>query len=258
MRGSTNDRQPFRWQPNRVGLLLSCLFLPLLLWLGSWQLDRAELKQRILSQYQTNQAAPRVELGQLPDSVNLQYRRVWVEGSYQLAPTFVVDNKVRHGRPGYEILQIFVPSDGGAALLVNRGWVAAAADRGTLPQLDTPTGLVRLEGELYQRLAGGLQLDDRVAPPLAAQQRVGWLDVGRVEQWLQQPLYRYQLRLDRAAPGALQTGWPVVAIYPHKHTGYAVQWFIMAAVLLLLTVLANSNLLAWLRGRRQRGPIDND
>jgi surfeit locus 1 family protein len=31
-------------------------------------------------------------------------------------------------------------------------------------------------------------------------------------------------------------------VQPAKHTGYAVQWFIMAAVLLLMTLIANSNL----------------
>jgi cytochrome oxidase assembly protein ShyY1 len=130
--------------------------------------------------------------------------------------------------------------------------VAADPDRRILPWLPAPTGELTLAGALYQRLPGGLQLDDRVVPPLADRQRVGWLDVPRLAGWLGRPLYPYQLRLDRAEPGALETGWPVVAIYPQKHTGYALQWFIMAGVLALLTVLANSNLAAWLRARRQK------
>mgnify|MGYP000143624448 CR=1 FL=1 len=59
----------------------------------------------------------------------------------------------------------------------------------------------------------------------------------------------YQLRLDQDSPGALQTGWAAVSVQPAKHTGYAVQWFVMALVLLLMTLIANSNLVEWLKQR---------
>ncbi len=251
MSKATNGSVAFAWQPSRVGVFLSLLFLPLLLWLGFWQLDRADQKRLILATYQANQAAASVALGEL-DGADAQYRRVRVRGRYLPTPQLVIDNRVRHGRPGYEIAQLFAPSDGTPPLLVNRGWVAADLDRRTLPVLPAPTGEQTVEGSLYRRLPGGLQLDDRVAAPLADRQRVGWLDVPRLAGWLARPLYPYQLRLERGAPGALEVGWPVVAIYPQKHTGYAVQWFIMAAVLVLLTVLANSNLAAWLRAQRTK------
>jgi cytochrome oxidase assembly protein ShyY1 len=38
-------------------------------------------------------------------------------------------------------------------------------------------------------------------------------------------------------------------VQPAKHTGYAVQWFVMALVLLLMTLIANSNLAEWLKQR---------
>lgn len=252
MQQPAQDLVALRWQPNRVGLVLSAAFLPLLLWLGCWQLERADYKAQIVALNAANQQAPAVDLAALASVADAQYRAVRVTGRYQPAPQFVVDNRVRNGRPGYEIVQLFSPADGSAKLLVNRGWIGADLDRATLPQVPAPAGQVTLSGTLYQRLPGGLQLDDRVAQPLAGQQRVGWIDRSRVAEWLNEPLYAYQLRLDRASPGALETGWPVVAVYPQKHTGYAVQWFIMAGVLALLTLLANSNLSAWWRARRGR------
>lgn len=251
MSDSTQARPALRLQPNRVGLLFSLILIPFLLWLGNWQLQRAEEKRSIVALHADNQAAPRVELNTLSDSTGLQYRRVIVAGQFRASPAFVIDNKVRHGRPGYEIAQVFVPSDGSPALLVNRGWLAAPLDRRQLPELQPVVGTVRIHGALYRRLSGGLQLDDRVEPPLAALQRVGWLDVARVANWLDEPLFSYQLRLERDSPAALQTGWPVVAIYPQKHTGYAVQWFIMAAVLAVLTLIANSNFAVWFKARRE-------
>ena len=68
----------------------------------------------------------------------------------------------------------------------------------------------------------------------------------RASELFGRPFYAYQLRLDRDSPGALQTGWPTVAVQPEKHTAYAVQWFTMAAVLVIMAISAMSNLTSWL------------
>ena len=47
--------------------------------------------------------------------------------------------------------------------------------------------------------------------------------------------------------GPCQTGWTTVAVQPQKHTGYAVQWFAMALTLLIMTIVANSNIVSWLK-----------
>jgi cytochrome oxidase assembly protein ShyY1 len=57
----------------------------------------------------------------------------------------------------------------------------------------------------------------------------------------------YQLRLDQDSIGALKTGWTTVAVKPEKHVGYAVQWFAMAITLLIMTIIANSNVVSWLK-----------
>jgi surfeit locus 1 family protein len=40
----------------------------------------------------------------------------------------------------------------------------------------------------------------------------------------------YEVRLE-PGPAAYQAEWPLVAMGPEKHTGYAVQWFALAAAL---------------------------
>ena len=42
-----------------------------------------------------------------------------------------------------------------------------------------------------------------------------------------------------------------VAVQPEKHTAYAVQWFVMAAVLLVMTLIANSNVGSWIKQFRR-------
>ena len=55
-------------------------------------------------------------------------------------------------------------------------------------------------------------------------------------------VFPYVLRLDRESPAALTVDWRVVNVQPDKHTGYAVQWFAMAAVLAVFYILRSSNL----------------
>ena len=59
----------------------------------------------------------------------------------------------------------------------------------------------------------------------------------------------YEVRIDPAAPLALVAEWLVVKQSWAKHMGYAVQWFAMAAVLLLIGVLLMSNIREIVAGR---------
>jgi cytochrome oxidase assembly protein ShyY1 len=55
-------------------------------------------------------------------------------------------------------------------------------------------------------------------------------------------VFPYPVRIDADGPGALLVDWKVVNMSQHKHQGYAVQWFVMAAVLFIFYVLRCSNL----------------
>jgi len=224
------------------------MFLPLLLVLGFWQLQRADEKQAILNQYQTNrQLPPVIEIQTLDFSQDQQYRLAWIRGELDNNRAIILDNRVKSGRPGYEILHAVDVPGSDQKLLLNRGWVAADLDRTILPDFPSLTGNNQLRGYLYQTLEGGYQLDDRVTTIADRPTRVGWITVERAEQLFGQPFYPYQLRLDQDSPGALLTGWPTVSVRPEKHIAYAVQWFAMALTLSILTLIANSNLMSVLK-----------
>ena len=233
--------QRFRWQPNKKLLLLSLCLFPLLITLGFWQLDRAEQKQRILDQYNANQQAAPASVSDMLGATNLQYRSAWLRGGLDSSRRIILDNRVKNGRPGYEILEAMVVEGLEAKVLVNRGWVPASLDRNQLPEVASVDGVVQLRGALYQTL-GGYRLDDGISRVAQWPVRVGWISAARAEELFGEPFAPYQLRLDQSSLGALQTGWATVSVQPAKHTGYAVQWFVMAVVLLIMTVIANSNL----------------
>ena len=238
--------EKFEWQPNVSLLVLAILFFPLLILLGFWQLERADEKQRILDEFNANQQAPPVGLAELKRDENYQYRAAWVRGTLDGNRRILLDNRVKNGRPGYEILEALsvkgLKVDGRSqAILVNRGWVPASMDRNELPVVETVEGEVQLRGVLYRNLSGGYRLDDGIKTVSQWPSRVGWVSAERAEELYGNDFFDYQLRLDSDSIGALNTGWVTVSVQPAKHTGYAVQWFIMAAVLLLMTLIANSN-----------------
>ena len=237
----------FSWQPNAKLLLFACLMTPLLISLGYWQLDRADEKRQILAEFVGNQQSAPVALAELKGAKNLQYRAVQLRGKLDATRRLLLDNRVRNGRPGYEVFEVLTPVTGSQKILVNRGWVQASLDRNQLPEIASLNGDVRLSGSLYRVLKGGLQLDDGIAIVSNWPARVGWVSAVRAEELYGEEFFAYQLRLDSDSPGALQTGWPTVAVQPEKHTAYAVHWFVMALVLLIMTVNANSNIAAWLK-----------
>jgi cytochrome oxidase assembly protein ShyY1 len=159
----------------------------------------------------------------------------------------ILDNRVKNGRPGYEILQAVTVSGLTDKVLINRGWIEASLDRNILPSISPIEGEVQLRGYLYHALKGGYRLDDGISQVQDWPSRVGWITVERAEELFGESFLPYQLRLDQDSIGALKTAWTTVAVKPEKHVGYAVQWFAMAITLLIMTIIANSNIVSWLK-----------
>tara|TARA_B110000971_G_C19951334_1_gene473495 strand:+ start:103 stop:882 length:780 start_codon:yes stop_codon:yes gene_type:complete len=241
------NAETFSWQPNAKLLFLVLLMMPLLISLGYWQLDRAQEKREILAEFKSNQESQPVGFELLDTSKNLQYRQVQFVGELDASRRVLLDNRVRNGRPGYEIFEVLTLASSELKILVNRGWVQASLDRNQLPEIEPVPGQVLLRGSLYKVLRGGLQLDDGVRAVDSWPGRVGWISTDRAAEIFGDEFFAYQLRLESDSIGALTTGWPTVSVQPEKHTAYAVQWFVMALVLLLLTINANSNLKAWFK-----------
>lgn len=228
------------------------LFLPLTIGLGFWQLERADEKRQLLDTWEQRRNAAPVALAGLDPDEDHRYRRVRVEGHYLPDRTVLLDGRVRRGKPGYEVVTAFRPAGDGRRLWVNRGWIAGSLDRSELPRIPAVDGRRVLTGHLYRVPGEPFSLGE--APWRETWPQV-WqhLDVERLDARLEGRSLSWQLRLDGGAPGALETGWEVVNASPARHTGYAVQWFALAAALAVLGLFANSNLGAlWQRKKESR------
>lgn len=215
-------------------MLFTGLFLPLLIGLGLWQLDRAGQKQEMLDQWQ--QDALDLEWSELVTRGLESGRPVTLTGQFG-ERTWLLDNRTRDGVPGYEVLTVFYPL-AGPAVVVNRGWVKAPRTRDQLPAVATPKGLVELAGRVSDYPEPPVLTD-----PAAAQE--GW---PRRVQSLPGTVARAEIpdlpgaivRLaDSDQPGAFRADWTPDLMGPQTHYGYATQWFALAVALSILTVVAS-------------------
>ncbi|WP_049722985.1 SURF1 family protein [Gilvimarinus polysaccharolyticus] len=225
--------------PNRVIIGLAIVFFPLLLTLGFWQLTRAAEKRAILQQIQERQAGAPVELDEFSASALAPYTRVIVRGEFDNQHLWLIDNRQRDGRTGFEVVQVFSLKNN-QKILVNRGWLAGDVSRKQLPDVPLVAGEVSIFAELYPVNSHPLlnaQGETTTWPKVITEVNVA-LMADAVGQLLAPGI----LKLDDASPAALRTEWQAVNMSPERHTGYAIQWFGLAIALVLLTLFASTNL----------------
>lgn len=222
-----------RFRPGWLPTLVVLLLFPGLLWLGFWQLSRAEEKRALTELFEARREAPPVDVSALLAEPDMAYRRVHIQGRFDPEHSLLLDSRTRNGQVGVELLQPFFDEPSERWLLVNRGW-QAWPDRRSRPVFSTPEGKVSLYAWIQVPLGKPLRLQ---------QERIdaGWprlithVEPGRLWSQLQREGLAYEARLE-PGPAALQADWPVVSMAPEKHLGYAVQWFGLAIALLCLFV----------------------
>jgi len=235
-------------------LLVFCgLFLPLLLSLGVWQLNRAAEKKELLTSWQSQ--ATESTWAELVAEQPMPGRPVTLTGLFS-DRTWLLDNRTRKGQAGYEVLTLFLPLQG-PPVVVNRGWLPAPRTRDLLPAVTSPDGVVTLAGRLA----------DYPVPPVLAQspeqdgqwpRRVQALPRQQVAIEVVSPAPVIVTLTDDDQPGAYLTGPAPNVMGPQVHYGYALQWFALAAALTILTVVASYRKAPSGLGKNRKTGADND
>ena len=204
--------------------------------LGWWQLDRAAQKESLQQAVDNNTALPPLrasELARSPREAAQQlHRRVTVRGRWLAQRTVFLDNRQMDGRPGFFVLTP-LQLDDGSAVLVQRGWVPRdMQERTRLPAIPTPAQPVAITARIEGAPARLYEFTPQGSETGPIRQNLA-LDAFADETHLSlRPLTLLQLD-DAAAPAAdgLRRHWPLPAVDVHKHYGYAVQWFSLAALI---------------------------
>ncbi|MBI4997100.1 MAG: SURF1 family protein [Rhodocyclales bacterium] len=224
-------RRGFR--PSRAATLATALLLPVLLALGVWQLQRAAQKEALLDRWSAQAALAPLPVG--PDQLQILRdpgaagRRLVLHGHWDTRLQVLLDNQVQHGVAGY---RLFTPLRiaGDRAVLVDRGWLAGGPRRELAPAVLPVRGEVALAGVAAPPPAAGPLARQVVDASLGGGLlRVQRLDIAGLSPWLDLDLEPWTLRTDPALP----------RLTPDRHRAYALQWFLLAALLAGLYVGLN-------------------
>jgi len=221
------------FRPGLLPSFLVALLFPGLIALGCWQLARAEEKRELLAVHQARQAAAPISLDELERHADPAYVRVQLQGHFDAGHSLLLDNRIRDGKAGVEVLQPFYDQASGLWLLLNRGWLPWP-DRRVPPAFVTPDTPLSLRASVYVPLGEPLQLQQR-APTKGWPRLVTAVEPDALWQQLGRGGLSHEVRLE-PGPASFRADWPVIAMSPDKHLGYAVQWFALAAALLGLFI----------------------
>lgn len=219
-----------RFHPSFWSTLAAAAGVAATIGLGYWQLNRAQEKTELMIARDAAVKQPPIHLGQaLVDAAAVEERPVEARGRFDVRGMVLLDNRVRSGRAGYEVIAPLKLEGGAMHVLVNRGWVQGTGDRAHLPEIDTPAAEVRIVGlavvpgrKIYELS------DDRIE--------------GRV--WQNLTLERYHahtglalqpimIRQTNDTGDGLVREWPTPARSINVHRSYAFQWFALAVAIAL-------------------------
>lgn len=225
-----------RWPWTLLALLAIAAFTSL----GLWQYQRGVARAEQWRAFEAAaggavQDADAAQLSTLP-----RFTRVRVQGQWDGQRQFLLDNLSHEGAPGYQVLTVLRLEQGGE-LLVNRGWVPFSGYRERLPDiaLEAP-GVQQLTGRLGVLPVAGLS-SGRQRPALEGP----WPRVtsfpaqGELEAARGAPLLPPVLLLDPDSGAGYLREWHPPGLPPERHFGYAAQWWMFAAAVLVLYFVMN-------------------
>jgi len=187
--------------------------------LGNWQSDRAAEKRAT--------AAAQVPLK--------------LRGELLVGHTLYLQNRPHHGKPGYYVVQPLRQADG-RSVLVLRGWSAVNA----LPP--APRGEVILEGVRREGLprvyevgtpdAGAGRAAGNVRQNMTLQEYATWSGLA-LEPYVIEQRSGLVVTQPPAPPDSLARDWPRAESGAERNDAYALQWYALAALSLVLFFFLN-------------------
>lgn len=223
-------------------LLLYLTLLTLLIYLGFWQLGRANEKTAFLEKQQLSLAKPVIKtvsaINVEVEVEDLRYRKVELSGEYDFEYQFLIDNQILNGQAGYFVMTPFkLDKYPDKAVLVNRGWLALNKDRRILPELSISTLSTKVLGRINNFPVVGIRLAGAEIPTETWPSVVQVIDNNVLSKKLGYSLLPFQIELDADSADGYSREWKKNTIIPpEKHIAYAVQWFGLAITLTILFI----------------------
>jgi surfeit locus 1 family protein len=226
----------WRFRPGVATTAATVAFCALTVSLGLWQRQRAAEKDALQARFERLGAEPPRVLSARPVTADdYALRRVVARGVYADRFTILIDNRVHRGRPGFHVVSPLRIAGGDVHVLVDRGWIAAGRTRAELPRVAAPSGEQTVEGVATVPSGRVYELAADTADGPVWQNLV----LDRYREWSKLELQPIVIQQTSPAADGLIREWGPPDAGADRHRGYALQWFALAALALLLYVVLN-------------------
>ncbi|MBO6783651.1 MAG: SURF1 family protein [Alphaproteobacteria bacterium] len=215
--------------------------LVILLGLGTWQVQRLTWKNNLIETRTERIADTPLGLAEAVAAMPaaIEYRPITLAGTLHADHAFRLLNRLRDGRQGFHLVSPMVLDGGQGAVLVDRGWMPRDA-LGNIPV--APPRRVVLEGYVRAFTAPGAFLPDNEPG------NNNWFHMNEAEMLAAAGLsdglgFYVEAGPDANPPGVYPAGAVPEVNLRNSHLEYAVTWYGLAAVLVVIFVVFH-----WRRG----------
>jgi len=208
--------------------------LVLLIFLGFWQLDRADQKRAIEDQI-ANANANDVELITDVDLLSeKEYYHVRLQGSYIKDKQFIYDNQIVDQIPGYYVLTPFVLKGDSKVILINRGFIPWNGRRDQIADIDIGVKITEVNVQISKPVKRIELKAGQVKPDFPV--LIQALDMDEMSAIASLDFANIVGLLSPESENGFVRKWEPYTGSIERHIGYAIQWFLMALVLSIIGV----------------------
>ncbi|MBT3622463.1 MAG: SURF1 family protein [Gammaproteobacteria bacterium] len=216
--------------------------------LGIWQLDRASEKMALRAAMQQEQQKEAINIEEiiLTRDGTIPNLHVTLAGEYINEKSFLLVPQSYNGELGFGVITPFRLQNSNRIVLVDRGWITVAA--GVQLDFGLVVGPRQLTGQIHLRSSspGSDERPDASSWPV----QIRRLDVDALSEILGEDLFPYPVRLNEDQPGVLIRHWTAVTANSSANISYAIQWFVLAAAIVIVSLLTSSNIVSVLREKK--------
>ncbi len=252
-----------------VSIAVLCLFAILLI-LGFWQLARLEWKNKLLAQLEARAELKAVDYISQKNKfgANDAFTRVRLVGKFDFANQQLLLRRHVDGRPGWHVLTPLILNEQAGVLLVNRGWISFEQQDSAVEFEKTNKGEAVVEGLLHmpRRAPRWLMPSDQPEKKLwyredlqaiaesIASGSANYSSGGAVENTSTKIETRWVVIADKNPDENLQGESPQESQQEspqarqwkksvrNAHASYAATWFLLSLSLLVIFLIANTEI----------------
>lgn len=225
-------------KPPLIPSIITLFFVVLMLNLGFWQLNRAQEKEELLVLLADNKVTLISHKQQIKDLP--KYANIKLIGHYLNTPQLLLDNQINNQVVGYHVFTPFEIDGIGMTIMINRGWVDK--NKYTADMLIVEAASTTISGKLNNTPQVGMQLGEIELDMSKDSQLITYYDDQKVLRFLHEKICKNLdclvskkiMWLKAGEDQGFKRDWNPIIMPPSKHIGYAVQWFSMTFVLILI------------------------